>query len=199
MSEVELKSKILDLLEEDREFRLAVAGLIGYREILDKLAEHDEKFNSIMEEIREINERLAEHDEKFNSIMEEIREIRAFMDRVSLTLEEEAREVVGHKLRERGLPVRLERLSLPDLEVDIYGRSGDLCIVGEASTRLGIGLVRRVDGLVREVERRVPEVAGKRIVRVVYTLWATPEAVEEARKLGIWIVEALRELTPFPA
>lgn len=31
----------------DREFRLAVAGLLGYREILERLEEHDRKFEEI--------------------------------------------------------------------------------------------------------------------------------------------------------
>ena len=54
------KAKLLELLEKDEEFRLAVAGLIGYREILERLEEHDRKFEEIMREIKRINERLEE-------------------------------------------------------------------------------------------------------------------------------------------
>ena len=43
-----LKRELLRLLEEDREFRLAVAGLIGYRDVLDRLEEHDRKFNELL-------------------------------------------------------------------------------------------------------------------------------------------------------
>jgi len=40
----ELKERILKLLEEDREFRFAEAGLIGLREILERLDKHEEQF-----------------------------------------------------------------------------------------------------------------------------------------------------------
>ncbi len=69
-----LKEEILELLEKDREFRLAIAALIGYKEILEKLAEHDRKFNEVVEEIRGIKEKLVEHDRKFNEIMERLAE-----------------------------------------------------------------------------------------------------------------------------
>ena len=62
MAEVELKSGILAILEEDREFRLSVAGLVGLKEVLDKLNEHDRKFNEILE-------RMYEHDRKFEEIV----------------------------------------------------------------------------------------------------------------------------------
>ena len=43
-AEAELKSRILRLLEEDREFRLSVAGLVGFREVLERLEEHNRRF-----------------------------------------------------------------------------------------------------------------------------------------------------------
>ncbi|MDK2465165.1 MAG: hypothetical protein QI223_10395, partial [Candidatus Korarchaeota archaeon] len=48
----ELKKKMLELLERDREFRHAVAGLIGYGDVLRRLEEHDRKFNEMLEELR---------------------------------------------------------------------------------------------------------------------------------------------------
>ena len=42
-----MTDKLLRRLETDREFRLAVAGLLGYREILESLEEHDRKFEEI--------------------------------------------------------------------------------------------------------------------------------------------------------
>ncbi len=190
MSSWDMKRKILTLLREDEEFKYAVAGLLGMEEILRKLAEHDKKFNEIVA-------KLAEHDKKFNEIVAEIKEIRSYMDRTSISLEEEAREVISYKLRERGIDISLRRLFIEGLEVDIYGCTDDLCVVGEVTTRLGVGLVKRILGLVEEVRRKVPEVRDKRILAVIYTLWATPESIEEAEKRGIWVVEALRELTPF--
>jgi chaperonin cofactor prefoldin len=52
----ELKAKILALLKVDEEFRYAVAGMIGYDEILKRLQKHDEKFEEILAQIKEIRE-----------------------------------------------------------------------------------------------------------------------------------------------
>jgi hypothetical protein len=35
----ELKDALIKLLEEDKEFRYTVAGLIGYKEVMDRLAD----------------------------------------------------------------------------------------------------------------------------------------------------------------
>ena len=242
---LELKEKILELLERDREFRYAVAGLIGLDEILKRLDEHDRKFNEILAVLKEhtarldghdrkfneilavlkehtarldqhdrkFNEilavlkehtaRLDEHDRKFNEILAEIRsirlelvEVRSYLERFSLTLEGEAREVVAGRLRSRGLDVKLTGLVFPELEIDIYGVVGDLCVVGEASTRVGVGLIRCVDEKIAELGRRYPGCLRGRVVKVVYTMWATEDAVREAEERGIWLVKATEELTP---
>lgn len=39
-----MKSRILALLAEDHEFRLSVAGLVGLKEVLDRIEEHDRKW-----------------------------------------------------------------------------------------------------------------------------------------------------------
>ncbi|MEM0262700.1 MAG: hypothetical protein QXN17_08635, partial [Nitrososphaerota archaeon] len=185
-----LKSELLRLLKEDEEFRLAVAGLIGYEEILKRLDRHEEELKKLREDFlmfvkeqekkweennrrweennkrweeaykrleehdkkfNEIVKRLNEHDKKFVEIMEEIRaihrrldsvearldRIESYVERTSLTLEEEAREVIQYRLKSIGIDVELKQLMLPDLEINIYGATNDICIIGEVSTRAG--------------------------------------------------------------
>jgi len=55
----ELKEKILKLLEEDREFRYAVAGLIGLGEVLRRLDRHEEQLVKIWERLAKIDEEIA--------------------------------------------------------------------------------------------------------------------------------------------
>ena len=74
MAEVEFKSRILTLLEEDREFRMSVAGLVGYKEVLDRLTEHDRRFDEILATLREYSMRFEEHDRKFDEILATLRE-----------------------------------------------------------------------------------------------------------------------------
>jgi len=62
-----LKRQLLKLLEEDEEFRLAVAGLLGLREILEELRKLREDFNTLIKEQAkrwEENERRWRENEK---------------------------------------------------------------------------------------------------------------------------------------
>jgi hypothetical protein len=53
---VELKQEFLKLLKEDEEFRLAVAGLLGYSEILKRLDRHEEEMRRVWESIEKLRE-----------------------------------------------------------------------------------------------------------------------------------------------
>jgi len=56
-------------LKRDEEFRLAVAGLLGYREILDELRRLREDFNKLYQ-------KSLEHDKRFEVIEEELKKLR---------------------------------------------------------------------------------------------------------------------------
>ena len=199
----DLRSRMLKLLEEDEEFRYAVAGLIGLGEVLKGLKdlmsrseEHDRKFNEVIM-------RLDEHDRKFNEVIIELRELRrdvsemrSYIERTSLTLEEEAREVIQHRLKRAGISIKLGSLIKPEFEINIYGAAEDLCVIGEVSTRTGARIVDLLDERVDGLRRKYPEHLRPKVIRVIYTLWATEEAVERAGQEGIWIVKATGDLTP---
>ncbi len=221
-----MKSRILRMLKEDEEFRYAVAGLIGFTDILKRFEEHDRKFNEIIarldehdrkfneiisrldEHDRKFNEiiaRLEEHDRKFNEIMGEIRDLRmemsrvtAYIERTSLTIEEEAREIISYRLRSRGIMLKLSSLLLPDLEINVYGVDENLCIVGEASTRAGVRIIEKLDEDIVKLSRKHPEYLREKTVKVVYTMQATPDAVQEARERGVWLLKATEDLTQPP-
>jgi len=106
LEHAKLKKAFLKLLEEDKEFRYTVAGYIGLGEILEKLEEHDRKFNEIMERLdrhtaileehtkllEEHSRRLEEHDRKFNEILAELKAHRQILEEHSRRLEEHDRK-----------------------------------------------------------------------------------------------------------
>jgi hypothetical protein len=74
-----LKEQILDLLEKDREFRYAVAGLIGMQEILQRLDRHEETMQKMLERLdrheetmQKMLERLDRHEETIQKILERL-------------------------------------------------------------------------------------------------------------------------------
>ena len=60
------RKEFLRLLEEDEEFRLAVAAKIGLLEILQKLEQYDRKFNEMLE-------RMYRHEIEIKKIRENLR------------------------------------------------------------------------------------------------------------------------------
>ncbi|NAZ25813.1 MAG: hypothetical protein GU357_08665, partial [Thermofilum sp.] len=133
-----LKEEILDLLERDKEFRYAVAGYLGISEILKRLDGLEENMLRLWEEVRA----LRKGQEK---LWREVKRIRVTTDRLALSLEEEARSFIAHRLKqELGIDVKLDRVFVDSEEIDIYGATGDICIIGEATTRLGPKRVQRL-------------------------------------------------------
>ncbi|MEM2219821.1 MAG: hypothetical protein QXU50_06885, partial [Candidatus Korarchaeum sp.] len=193
-------------LEEDAEFRYAIAGLVGYKEILARLAEHDRKFEEILEEIRGIKERMLEHDRKFEEIAEEIRRINerlsaveSMMERFSLTLEEEAREVVSWILRSRGIQVELTSAEISGVQYDIYGETDDLIVIGEVKTRLSAAKVREFADKLDKLLKLRPYMKEKRLMKVMYAMVVQPPALEEAGAKGIVLITSKGPITEWPA
>ena len=224
MSET-LKKEILVLLGKDVEFRYAVAGYLGFSEILkrlDTLAEEQRRLweanNKLWEEVRGLREeqrRLWEANNKLwntvNKLLEEVRRLRevqngllrrvssieAYMERTSISLEEEAWEVVEYYMRGKGIEVKLDRLVIEGVvEVNIYGATKDLCIIGEASVRAGVSTLEKINRDVEKLRGTHPEYLRPKIIKVLYTNWVTPEAVERAKEQGILLLKSGRELTP---
>ncbi len=211
MSLSDLKKKISKLLEEDEEFRYFVASKVGLLEILDRFRKYDEKFNKILEEIKELrlranehdrkfNEilaRLDEHDRKFNEILAEIQEIRTAVDRLAISLEDEAIEVISYLLENRyGIKVDLDTLYEDGIEINIYGATDNLCVVGETAVRLGIAKVRELIKKVKILRKRMPHYLRDNVILVLYGAKIMPKTVNEASKYRIWVVTATKELTP---
>jgi hypothetical protein len=102
---IELKKKLLNLLREDEEFRLAVAGLLGYSEILKRLDRHEEEFKRVWESIERLrqdfltfvkeqerrweenNKRWEEAYKRFEAIENELKRLREDFNTFSTRIE----------------------------------------------------------------------------------------------------------------
>jgi len=92
--------------------------------------------------------------------------------------------------------VELERAFVDDLEINVYGAVGDLCIVGEAAVRLGPGLVKELLEKVEALKQRRPDLLRRRLLKVIYTSVAIPQALQVAQESGVWVLKWDRDLTP---
>ncbi|MCS7108741.1 MAG: hypothetical protein RMH77_02560 [Sulfolobales archaeon] len=220
------RMKVLKTLDSDLEFRYAVAGYLGLSEILKGLERIGEGQNKIWDEIRALREEQSKLWEEIkalregqNKIWDEIRALReeqsklweaqsklwetvnrlsVTVERLTITVEEEGIDVVAYKLREKlGLDIKLSRLFIDGLgEVDLYGVSDDLCVVGEATVRLGERLIDELERKIDLLRSLRPDLLRPKLIKVVYVDYATPGALVRAAERGVWILKWSGDLTP---
>jgi hypothetical protein len=166
----EEKERFLKALEEDKEFRYAVAGYLGVLEVLkrlDALGERMVKLERAMvklwrEQVKLRKEVVALRS-GVNALKKDTGAIRTTLERLTLTIEEEARSVVRHRVRERlNVDVELDRIFVDSMEVNIYGAAGDLCVVGEATVRLGPTLVSELLSKIEAIKRSRPDLLRRK-------------------------------------
>ncbi len=71
----EEKKKIIEALEEDKEFRYTLMGLLGFKEILDRITRLEERYQRIDERIAGLEERFAELRERQQKLEERFAEL----------------------------------------------------------------------------------------------------------------------------
>jgi len=152
-------------------------------------------------EIQGLKEEQMKLREDFNKMLAVIERMDTRLNRVERTLEkltvdveDEAKSILKWKIRnELGVELELTSLTLPRMEVNIYGAVGDLCVVGEATVRGGVEIA---DELLRKIERmRVehPEMLRRNIIKVIYVCLPLPELIERGKEEGIWILKATED------
>jgi len=208
----ELKKTLLKLLEEDEEFRYAVAGRIGLLEILKRfeaLSEEQiklrEDFKELREDFKELREEQIKLREDFNKMLtviksmdERLIRVERTLEKLTLDIEEEAREVIEDRLSKMGINLKLGRVELPGLELNLYGAVEDICVIGDVSVRLGVNGVKKLVKAVNKLVEERSDLLRPRKILVLYTSLATEEALREAEKKGVWVLKATGDLTKPP-
>jgi hypothetical protein len=153
--------------------------------------------DNLVEEVkalREGQEKLIAEQQKMNKA---IRDIGTTLERLTLSLEEEAAEVVAYHIRSKlGISVQFSRIFVDSKEVDLYALEDDFWVIVEIATRLGVKLIEEVDEKVNLIKRLRPELVRKRLIKAVYTIVPLKDAIEEAKNKGVWVLTWKEELTP---
>jgi len=184
------------------------------REDQKRLWENQNRMWEELKELREGQNRLWENQNKLleevktlregqNRLWEEVRSLKvtqarltATIDRLTITIEEEGIDVVGRRLRdELELDIKLGRIFVDDKEVNMYGSSADICVIGEATFRLGRRLVEELEEKIRFLREVKPELIKPKMIKVIYTDYAVPEAINLAKEYGIWVLNWKGDIT----
>lgn len=190
------KEAFLRALEEDREFRYAVMGLVGFREVLERLTKLEERF-------AKLEERIVKLEERQQRLEEELRETRrvviAIAHRFGVLSENAFRHAMRYVVEEVFGVARVEKWVYRDgegfvygypsiIEVDLIVRDGEHILVEVKSrvSRADIAELYRIGELYERIEGIKPRLAI--VGRLV-----DPEAREAATRLGIEIIPITEE------
>jgi len=206
-----LKDEFLELLEKDKEFRYAVAGFLGLDEILRRLDRNEQELVKLREDMNRLREDtnagFKRHDEEITKLREDfnkafrlmnlrLNRVERMLEKLTLDIEEEGRIVIEHRLSEKGIRIKIGSLTLPELELNIYGVSNDICIIGEASVRASSRVIDELNKKLSILKSKYPERLRPKIIRVIYTSLALPDLIERAEKEGIWVLKATEDIVP---
>jgi chromosome segregation ATPase len=216
-----LKREFLELLEKDLEFRYAVAGYLGLSEVLKRLDTIAEEQKSLREEQVNLREEQTKiwseivtiKEEQVKLRMEQVRlredfnrmlalidrmdtrlsRVERTLEKLTIDVEDEAKSFLKHRLRELGISVESTSPTLPDLELNIYGASEEVCIIGEATIRAGVNVLEELMNKLEKLKRIYPDRLRRKTILVIYASLPTAELIEEAKKRRIWLLKATEE------
>jgi len=196
--QIKLTREQIKLREDFKELRQEQIKLTQeqtkLREDFKKLREEQIKLREDFNKLREEQVRLREDFNKMLSVLvdmdKRLTRVERTLEKLTLDIEDEARIVVGYRLRDLGIRMKIDRLALPGIEINIYGVSNDLCIIGEATVRASSTLIDKLKRKIDKLKKNYPEKLRKRTILVICTSLALPDLVERARKERIWVLKA---------
>jgi len=146
----------------------------------------------IWEEIASLRKEMAWLREDFNRMQKTIdarlTRVERTLEKLTVDIEEEARSIVAH----RG---ELTRLQLPEFELNLYGATDDLCVIGECSVRATPRLLEELKRKYEFLRKARPDLLRPRALLVIYASLALPELIKAAEREGIWVLKATKDYT----
>jgi uncharacterized protein YoxC len=167
------------------------------RKLWEEVRTLRENQNKLWENVSKLWEEVRALREDQGRLWREVRDLRVLVERLTLTVEDEGRYVIEWRLgRELGVLVSLSRFFIDDVEVNIFGVTDDLVVIGEATVRLGTSLIDELERKVRLVFERRSDLIKPKLIKVIYCDVALPQALKLAEERGIWVLDIRSDLTP---
>ena len=159
-----------------------------------KVANLDNRMTSLEGRVAKLEDEFKDLKNDVRGIKRNVKDIATTLQRLTVDLEDSARDWVSYFLRQRGYSCTAERLWVnKSYEFDIYCNAGSITVVGEAKVRISANIVSNVFNRVQGLQRGWPDKVSGRLVPVIYALVVDPTAERRARELGVWLIESRRE------
>ncbi|MEM2092321.1 MAG: hypothetical protein QXR59_03430 [Candidatus Bathyarchaeia archaeon] len=190
--QVKLAEEQVKLREEQTKIWTEISGL------REEQARIWAEIKALREEQTKIWAEIAGLREDFNRMYRQLdirlTRVERTLEKITLDIEEEARIIVKYRLREMGYEVEVGSLILPEAEINIYGASHEICVIGEASVRAPANIIDKINSSLEKLRTLYPDKLRPKILKVVYTSLAMPDLIERAEKEGIWVLKATGDI-----
>lgn len=183
-------------------------GVEELEERMDRLEERmgrlEMRMNRLEERVGRLEERVDRLDARVsrierdvsslkmdvNSLKKDMRDVKVTIQRIAGELEDEARDAVPYMLEKViGRWIKLKRLVVEGVvEVNLYGATDDLCVLGEVRTRIGPSVVRKLCRALLTLYEERRNLLRDRIVLVTYGLDVIEVVSELVRECGVGVL-----------
>ncbi len=192
-----LKEQILKALKEDENFRWSVAGLIGYKDILERIVRLEERQQILEERFAELEKRFARIEERQQKMEKEFRYMfNALATRVGIITEEMFRESLKYFLEEEFKTHKVEKVILEDdgsvtgipsstVEIDVVVKDSIHYLIEVKSSLDKYDIYKLFN--IRELYKKVKKI--KNIKLIAFGVIIQKDAIDVAKKLNIEIRE----------
>ncbi|MHC1601344.1 MAG: hypothetical protein ACXQTI_10385 [Candidatus Nezhaarchaeales archaeon] len=191
----DIKKSFLELLEKDTEFRYAIAGYLGYLEILERLNKIEEEQKALREEQTKVWREIQALREESVKIWREIEALRINHGRRLSRLEESLGALVEaylldrfiSQLRERGLNVKEMRgIVIDGMEIDAILRDDEVIVI-EVSTTIRKSQVQE---LLHKLEV-ASKIFARKVRAIMLGVKVDSDALRMAREKGIDVLSII--------
>ncbi|NCT01212.1 MAG: hypothetical protein GW770_04780 [Candidatus Altiarchaeum hamiconexum] len=158
--------------------------------------ESNRRFEAIDKRFEAVDRRFDAADKRFDKIEATLGTVQKTVEKLTLDIEEEAREVGNYKLREKNIDIELDRFEIPQvIEIDIYGCNDELCVIGECSVRAGVSILDKLERDMKKLKESAPEKIKGKVIKLIYTSLPVGDLIEEAKKKNVWVLRREKEVT----
>ncbi|ADM27485.1 conserved hypothetical protein [Ignisphaera aggregans DSM 17230] len=136
--------------------------------------------------------------ERMDRIETRLTRVERALEHLSISIEEEAQEVISQLLMKRGIQISLSSIKINErYELDIYGSIENITIVGEAKVRASNKTVERLLKRIENVKDVRPDLFRGRIIPVLYCARFLGDS-SKAEERGVWLIVSGKEVTKLP-
>jgi len=167
-------------------------------EMVKGFERYDRELAKLREDFLKMVERMDRIEKRMDRVEARLTRVERTLEHLSISIEEEAQEVVSRLLAQRGIQVRVSSISInKKYELDIYGSTESITVVGEAKVRAYDKTVERFLKRVEKVKKSRPELFRGKVIPVLYCakFLGDPSKAEER---GVWLIVSGREVTKLP-